>query len=532
MLHFPTYLTIIGYAIFWIELYFFRNSSGQTSWSAPALAAALFIYIGYRTWPTWKDAWQKYREEFLLWPRTTAAVFIFISVLSAPIIFVSFYASLLPPHLLPEFDALNYHYTLPRQHLILHSFTHIPWSTADLFPFSIQSALAPYWFCTALPNKIPQLIFTLALWGLAFQITYRLAPQTRAFRAALLAIFAVIASHGFAIQYGTAMLDLVFCYFALAALDSAMTGRWALAGLEMSLWVGAKIPPLYMAVLCVTVIPALLWKWKIGTIGWSWSPCQMPGLQVLKRASVCFLIVAAVMSGPFMLKSMRYAGTPFFPLWTGAFHTVSPDAQSRLPLVQKAAADLWVVAHGGADDRSWKGVLTHPFLLAVPTKGVNNDFDYPLGLPYLIFVAPFAVFLLLAWRRRHLAVLPWLACVLWASWWRSSHQARFLYFPVLLIIVTVTAEECVTRAWAPRVALALSALLTSLSMVRGHRADFGKSRWEVLRAEDQALVRQGESFPSTPTTPVSVKDKEAAFATFPIHVATGDVFVLPETPAR
>src|SRR3989338_4436507 len=79
------------------------------------------------------------------------------------ILLCSLYAASLPPHLVQESDALNYHYTLPRQHLVLNSFQHITWSSADLFLLPLQFALSPYWFAAGLPNKLPQFIFLIGI---------------------------------------------------------------------------------------------------------------------------------------------------------------------------------------------------------------------------------------------------------------------------------------------------------------------------------------------------------------------------------
>src|SRR5882672_6699659 len=91
--------------------------------------------------------------------------------LALAILVTSFLAALLPPHLMQEVDALNYHYSLPRQHLIRGSFAHLRWSTADLWPLPLQFALSPYWFMTELPNKVPQFFFLAGLVGLSYYIT-------------------------------------------------------------------------------------------------------------------------------------------------------------------------------------------------------------------------------------------------------------------------------------------------------------------------------------------------------------------------
>ena len=55
-------------------------------------------------------------------------------------------ASVEPIHLMQEADCMNYHYGLPRQHLILGSFGHISWAADDLFLLPVDFSLSPFWF--------------------------------------------------------------------------------------------------------------------------------------------------------------------------------------------------------------------------------------------------------------------------------------------------------------------------------------------------------------------------------------------------
>jgi len=138
--HLPTYLLGIGYITFWIELYWFDTRQGVTS----PLATILFLIVSvllilkYR-----KDIANRFETPNLQNESLTAKLFMIIGCgLVFAIILCAFYSSLLPPHLKQEYDVLNYHLTLPRQHLILNSFAHIPWSSADLFILPVAAYLA------------------------------------------------------------------------------------------------------------------------------------------------------------------------------------------------------------------------------------------------------------------------------------------------------------------------------------------------------------------------------------------------------
>jgi hypothetical protein len=164
LLHFPTFLLLIGTVVFWGELILHTASHGHATIAAPTIAGLFLVYA------TWKTRCSLPRIEWKTWSFSKRFIWGAGALLCAGILMVSLWASLLPPHLMQEMDALNYHYTLPRQHLILGSFAHLPWSVADLWTHSLQFALAPYWFVTSLPNKIPQFIFMLGLWAMAASI--------------------------------------------------------------------------------------------------------------------------------------------------------------------------------------------------------------------------------------------------------------------------------------------------------------------------------------------------------------------------
>ena len=208
--HLPSICLAIGYFIYWPELWFLKNKPGSTSMLASSLFAciAFFTIIKRRnniySFCNWiKVNW--YRQA--LFSRSYILIgVIFVIFISA----IVFYASLLPVHLSQEFDALNYHLTIPRQHLILKTFTHIKWSHADLFLTPLDFALSPYWFVTSLPNKFPQFLFLIGLILVSVNLVRRFSQNN--FASICLIVFAIFGAHFIGIQMGTAMLDIAAAY--------------------------------------------------------------------------------------------------------------------------------------------------------------------------------------------------------------------------------------------------------------------------------------------------------------------------------
>ena len=84
----------------------------------------------------------------------------------------------LPPHHPQEYDAINYHMALPRQHLFWGSLQHLPWSAADLWPRALQFGLAPVWFMGASINKWPQLLGALWAFGMILSLGRKKAAHS------------------------------------------------------------------------------------------------------------------------------------------------------------------------------------------------------------------------------------------------------------------------------------------------------------------------------------------------------------------
>ena len=220
--HLPTFMLLIGYPVYWIELFLSINMTAELQhWHGQ--------YFYYRLFFCQKEV--NLFFDFAKWIRIECGkinvsnrIYIVMSmVIVFGVIMVAFKASLLPPHLSQEFDALNYHITVPRQHLVLGSFKFIPWSSADLFLLPVDFSLAPYWLVTELPNKFPQFLFLIGLVSVTVDLVKRFSGNN--FIGIILAASAVFGSHFIGIQMGTAMLDIVIAYLFLAAIDSLLAGR-------------------------------------------------------------------------------------------------------------------------------------------------------------------------------------------------------------------------------------------------------------------------------------------------------------------
>ncbi len=479
--HLPTMALIIGLPVFWIELFFLRLPGGHSSWLAWGsfiiLAAGMLL-------SQWQDINSWVEEELRAWVEQPTGIKIYTVVASLLILVylaVGLYAALLPVHLMQEHDALNYHITVPRQHLLQHSFAHIPWSVPDLFMLPLDHALSPFWLNTLWPNKLIQFLFFLGVLGCSYQLTHLWSgSRLRAWAAVL----AVMACHAVAIQVGTAMLDMVMLYCFLAFMHSLWRGRVLLAGIELGffIWSKAFIAP-QLAVIAIGFILIYL------AVGKKYVLTQMPAVSRRQWRSLMIKVIAAsgIIAGPFLIKSFYYTGTLLYPFGAGVFAPMtSYDSTHWQSIVDKANACLSMkdaYGHG----RSVLDFIKHWWLVAIPEKGVNNAFDYPVGLVYLLILAPFLFYLCKSLCSKTLPILSLSVLIWWMTWWFGSQQSRFLLVPVVLMI-------CLTLAKLPKLSkvllllIALSLSVETMSLINAHRADWGTNYMEIIRQEDKSLV--------------------------------------------
>lgn len=524
--HLPTLMLVIGYPIYWAEMLSSGARTGVTSPAATILFVAFTVFILFRERQPIADGLGEYQRWFLALDLTTRLFVSGILSLIFGILLISFFASLLPIHLLQEGDALNYHYSLTRQHLIIGSFAHIPWSAFDLFLLPVDYALAPFWFVTQLPNKIPQFIFFVGLVLVCLNLIRYLKGGVTA--SCLLAVAFLFGSHGHGIQFGTAMLDLANCYLLLAMFDSFIRRAHWLFIIEANFYFWAKpFVPLQSAAVILTmcliivVLKAVAFKdvcfdfqklldRKFFNETWAF----------LKRCAIGFILISVAVAGPFIAKSIYYAGTPLYPFVPGVIthHQIPEGTVAWSSLV--AASDYWlhVTRNGYGYGRSVMDFINHFWLIAIPSHGVNNEFDYPLGLSYLIALGPFIILMWKSLKERRIVLLPWLVIIFWVSWFAGSQQSRWLYVPILLMFLTVSVKTLKPSKILLSV-LTLALILNLISLSRAHVSDFMKSRQMVLRDKDKALVDLSVRYiQNSRVGYVQIDNPEVTYAQFPVVI--------------
>lgn len=419
---------------------------------------------------------------------TALALSLWSEVRSAPILFkmlllvclvmfaLAAYESRLPPRHPQEFDAINYHMALPRQHMLAGSLSHIPWSSADLWPLPVQYGLAPFWFMGPTLHKVPQ--FLAAAWAFLMLLSLgrRLAPgEYRGWVPAL----AVFTTHGVMIQLGTAMLDLANLYFLLASLHSIQRRKPVLMGVNLAVYASAKaFHPAQVAV-------GLL---ALGAIALVARRNVVARVRRLAPALALAFVVILLLLGRSSVVGLDRAGTPLFPF--GACMVASARGCQGEPGIEiraSAAAQVQTADAYGVG-RGPLAFAQHLWLVSVPTSWVNNQYDYPLGLAWLFLVVmlAFAGYQWLATRR--LPPFAALTLIAWGLFWVGSHQSRWLY-PALAFgwLATMAVQR---RASANLLLglLLMSAALSLLSQWFAFRGTLFEAP-AAIQAERTAQVR-------------------------------------------
>ncbi len=528
--HFPTWLLLIGYAVYWLELYVFNRHNGLTSPLATVIAVGLLGILVKRESMVIYHGWKLFFENFNRQSLLTKFFLAAGMLVGAVTLGCGFYASLFPPHLLQEYDVLHYHLTVPRQHLISGTFAHIPWSAADFFYLPLDYALAPFWLVTALPNKFPQFIFMLGLIAVAVRLGKEFDEFD--FLSGMMIIFCILGSHSVGIQMGTAMLDITGCYLLLAALHSFLKKDVFLCVVEAAFYIWSKsfIPP--MMVLIVLLMGSIFVLLRMGgpvKIGWVHAERYENFAQkyrgIFGKVVGGFFLLSLLVGGPFVLKSLYYTGTPAYPFGVGIFPRQAywDENAGVWPAIKRNAHDLVTTKDEYGHGRSSKAFLEHFWLIAVPEQNVNNSFDYPIGLIYLLCLAPFLFILFAAFSRREFLILPVFAAGFWVVWWFASQQSRFLYVLMVLMMVIVVAVKKF-RSPVFMLCIFLAMIFTCFSIIRANKADWGKSSYEVIREKDKQLLWLSRE--SDKIHPLEVESADVAFADFPVTIKNKGILVL------
>ncbi len=514
--HWPTLLLMVGYPLFWLELFFKLDLRlcGTLAWGALLLVGVILVL---RQRPQVLELILSCRQA--LGGNVDRILFLLIGGLSFIILLVSAYAAWLPIHLLQEFDALHYHYTLALQHLVSGSFAHLSWAADDLFLLPLQFALSPFWYATHFPNKWPQFIFLAGLLMVLVSLMRRMAPARNT--AWVLVLAAVLGSHGFGIQMGTAMLDLAAAYLFLAAVDSFLRRDMLFFITEASFFIWSKsfMPAQVLLMAVILAGMAFMLRHRPFTFSYHINPQDRA---FIRKSILWFCLAGALVAGPFIAKSLYYAGTPLFPFKPGclishpAIDFNTPHGQSLLE-----ASRIWMekIRDGYGYGRGPVAFIKHFWLIAVPDEGVNNRFDYPLGLPFLLFLGPFLYFFIKGLLKKEVDLMSWFVVLWWALWWLcGSQQSRFLYVPVLLMFAVVALR----LPKIPRtlmIALSAALFFNVISLVRAHQGDWGKPFEAVIRPQDKQMALDSLSYIREKRSDViEVENHDVPYARFPVQV--------------
>ena len=524
--HIPTLMLIIGYPVYWAMLLSRQAASGITSPICWWVFAFFVLFVVLRE----RKAIAEGMVEFINFYRAQQIAVKFFWWVGAGIGFLilsfAFLASLHPPHLMQESDVMNYHMSLPRQHLILGSFAHIPWSADDFFFLPIDFALAPFWFVSALPNKLPQFIFFLGIIGVIVSLTQWL--KRGALTASLVCVFAFLGSHGHGVQMGTGMLDLTVCYLFLALVDSLFRRQKWLFITEFTFFIWAKS----LVALQVFILLIMLWliyqvlrRVGINQVMFDFQK-TITALEVkeirnfLRKAIVGIVLLSLCVAGPFLVKSLYYTGTPFFPVGFGFFKNHPGIAENSVAWESLTRSAQFLTNSISRDGygRSILDFITHFWALAVPDVGVNNAFDYPMGLSYLIFLGPFMFLLIRSLMNKEVPIIPWLIVSYWILWWLSVRETRHLYAPVILMFIVSAVSM---KVWSKIFfgVLAAAMVFNALNVYRAHQPYFFKTSKAVIRAEDLWLAEYSQQYHRQKRSDmVELQQFEVAFALFPVVV--------------
>ncbi len=392
-------------------------------------------------------------------------------LLLTAIISLALFSALRPPFLPQEYDAINYQMGIPRQLLIRESLTRIDWSVADLWPMAMQIGMAPIFSAFGTINKLPQFLFALGAAATLYKLPKQINPNLSSPLLQVIPLLAIFGSHGVAIQLGTGMMDLPALYLLLLSISAAYDRRIFTAALSLAVYTASKaFHPFQIG---AVVIAAAVWMWP-----------NRPALKLyLKKFLPIFISLSVLLMARSTWNSLNASGTPLFPFFACAFAEGKYCADEKRSILEESASLLLATRGTYGSGRGLQALFDHFWRISVPTKGVNNEFDYPLGLPWLLLLvmAPFAIA-----RERRLNSFLALAVLFWALWWMNSHQSRWLY-PTLAFgfLGTIEIQKMASRLLPALVAVSL--LFTSISQFRSLAPTIRLSPGEIRSREEEKI---------------------------------------------
>ncbi len=413
LVYWPACLLLLGLLEFTLTLLLAGPRSTTYGFSV-LLAGGLALVALFRSRETFKVALQQLFKEWSAAP----LLFKILTFLVLGILILSGFEARLPPHLGQESDAIRYHMGLARQHLLAGSSKHLSWSAADLWPMPLQWGSAPLWFFRETFNKLPQYLMSVWLGGLMLQMGRSRLSGYRGWIPAL----AVLSTHGVVIQLGTAMMDLPALYMLLGVFHAAERNRWGWSALHLAFFSTQKSFAPFITLAIFTAL--FLWglfQYRSQTI-------------TLLRTAAPALGVALLLSLLFLCRSISVswgrAGTPLAPFFTCQDSSVKGCQGEEGQRIRESSRLLLETRDQYGNGRTPTAWVLHLWRVAVPTQGVNNEYDYPLGLAWVLWVV-FLIASFWLWVKGERPNLYIVAAIsFWVLWWMGSQQARWLY-PVL-----------------------------------------------------------------------------------------------------
>lgn len=488
VLYWPMVLWALGFIEFHLTV-FFGPRNGHT------LGMSLWIALAVLLVALWRSRKATLRVAGMLAGevRRAPALFWLLSAVQAGMFVLAGYEAHFPPHWPQEGDAINYHMALPRQHLFWGSLQHLPWSAADLWPMALQFGFAPVWFMGASINKWPQLFGALWAFGMILALGRKKAEHNFSGWIPALALFT---THGVMVQLGMAMLDLTNLYLLLAAWHAAVQRRPFWWAVHVALYAATKA--FHPAQAGILVLAVLGYSAIFNRAGLTRNPRQLVSGAVLAIVLFCLVMARSVWVG------VERAGTPIFPFFTCMYSSVTNCQGEAGQAIRSTTASQFGTIDGYGLGRGAGAFVAHLWRISVPALGtVNNVYDYPLGLTWVLLLVLLAASVP-DWIR---AKIPppevVLAVVLWVLWWVTSQQSRWLYpFMAFALLATVHLQLRANRSLL--VATLLGAgCLSIVSQARAIGTDLGASAAGIQ-------AQQELSFPSDPIA-LSAKNKETLY---------------------
>ena len=348
-------------------------------------------------------------------------------VLISVIVLCGLINALTPEH---NYDALNYHLTLPKIYLKNHGFSFVDFSLPSNTPLNGEMM---YLILMTLGDrhhvcKLLHFAMSLLVVGAIF-VLIRISPGKAASRLRLFltasAIF--LANPVVFADMGTANIDLTLTFFEMMALLAmlawtvAKDKRWLyLSAILCGVSLGTKLYGVYSLVALTAILL-----------------CHVMLERKERLRSVCkyvlqFWLIAVIACSPWLIKNYILADNPVYPLLYKYLGGRQWDRwmDAKLLATQKMSGEGYGIYH----------LLRLPWDVTI--NGSSSDFKKYMGVvtPLWIIFVPFAVILL--FKKRKLCYLILYSAIFFVCWGAVAQQIRYMLplFPVLSVIAALGME--------------------------------------------------------------------------------------------